>query len=427
METWIGPLFVPGRDRDAGSVWRTAAWASAAWKQLSRDATGISRPLAPPPAAMPRPARRARRSATEITRFIGSGGQSALRDLVVATNALTLERTRHILIHRPQCPSCGAPVLLTVPLVGGPVRLSAAPESCTPPTAVIALRAARGIGATGTSPQSDHRHRARADTGERSGVAERCTVLTPMFADHNFAFLSRRSLFLEGSGGVRRQGEESGTGARECARRIAGALLRRVRRKRTASRAASGAGRAAIHPNDCLGFSDRQYAERATPQGGRPQRQKARRCVAEPFREDVEIEWTPLWSLVRGPATCRRRTAISAIERRSAVRPCRFQRVRRRFRPRGGGPAGLLELVERDAVAIWWYNRLRRPAVDLETSMTPTSPELVRHTASWPANSGRSTSRATRRADVRRDVRRVDAAEEDVIYGFGVHLDPPWR
>jgi Uncharacterized conserved protein len=26
---------------------------------------------------------------------------------------------------------------------------------------------------------------------------------------------------------------------------------------------------------------------------------------------------------------------------------------------------GFLELVERDAYAIWWYNRLQRPAVDL--------------------------------------------------------------
>ncbi|HEU4712521.1 MAG TPA: TOMM precursor leader peptide-binding protein [Pyrinomonadaceae bacterium] len=32
---------------------------------------------------------------------------------------------------------------------------------------------------------------------------------------------------------------------------------------------------------------------------------------------------------------------------------------------------GLLELVERDALAIWWYNRLSRPAVDLESFGEP--------------------------------------------------------
>jgi thiazole/oxazole-forming peptide maturase SagD family component len=34
---------------------------------------------------------------------------------------------------------------------------------------------------------------------------------------------------------------------------------------------------------------------------------------------------------------------------------------------------GFLELVERDAYAIWWYNRLQRPEVDLASSTTPTS------------------------------------------------------
>ena len=32
---------------------------------------------------------------------------------------------------------------------------------------------------------------------------------------------------------------------------------------------------------------------------------------------------------------------------------------------------GFLELVERDAVAIWWYNRLRRPGVDLDSFENP--------------------------------------------------------
>lgn len=38
----------------------------------------------------------------------------------------------------------------------------------------------------------------------------------------------------------------------------------------------------------------------------------------------------------------------------------------------------LLELIERDAVAIWWYNRLRRPAIDLESFGDPTILEIQR-------------------------------------------------
>ena len=32
---------------------------------------------------------------------------------------------------------------------------------------------------------------------------------------------------------------------------------------------------------------------------------------------------------------------------------------------------GFCELAERDAVALWWYNRLRRPAVDLNSLPDP--------------------------------------------------------
>src|SRR5262249_15249705 len=46
-------------------------------------------------------------AATEITRWIGTGGQSILRDRVLTTSTLTLDRARHVLMRRPQCPCCG--------------------------------------------------------------------------------------------------------------------------------------------------------------------------------------------------------------------------------------------------------------------------------------------------------------------------------
>lgn len=86
---------------------------------------------------------------------------------------------------------------------------------------------------------------------------------------------------------------------------------------------------------------------------------------------------------------------------------------------------GFLELVERDAVAIWWYNRLRRPAVDLASAPDPYAQDLLSHYA--------SLRRELWALDVTSDIglptiaalsRRVDKAEEDIIYGFGTHLDP---
>jgi oxazoline/thiazoline synthase len=97
-------------------------------------------------------------------------------------------------------------------------------------------------------------------------------------------------------------------------------------------------GPRALHPDVLQGFSAMQHAA----PGSDP------RTPPPPFDDDAEI-W---WMLARAdPAG-------------------HF------FRPTGNGCAagatleaaclaGLLELIERDAAAIWWYNRLVRPGVDL--------------------------------------------------------------
>jgi ribosomal protein S12 methylthiotransferase accessory factor len=86
---------------------------------------------------------------------------------------------------------------------------------------------------------------------------------------------------------------------------------------------------------------------------------------------------------------------------------------------------GLLELIERDAVALWWYNRLRRPAADLSSFDDPWIPKLIRHYG--------ELQRELWALDITSDIgvpafaavsRRVDQQEEDIIYGFGAHLDP---
>src|SRR6476661_5268354 len=70
-------------------------------------------------------------------------------------------------------------------------------------------------------------------------------------------------------------------------------------------------------------------------------------------------------------------------------------------------------------------SRPRRPAVDLESADDPYVSRLVRHYG--------ELARDLWALDVTSDLgvptfaaisRRVDAPEEDVIYGFGSHLDP---
>ena len=86
---------------------------------------------------------------------------------------------------------------------------------------------------------------------------------------------------------------------------------------------------------------------------------------------------------------------------------------------------GLLELIERDAVALWWYSRARRPGVDLCTSTDPYVARLQAHY--------RGLQRSLWVLDIRSDLgvpsfaalsARTDQPQQDILYGFGSHLDP---
>ena len=130
-------------------------------------------------------------------------------------------------------------------------------------------------------------------------------------------------------------------------------------------------GASAIHPHELLIFSHRQYETR-------PKNQE--RAVASPpsiplpYDPRQKISWTPAWSISH------QRQRFVPLSYCFAEAP---QSSGADYCPYNGNGAaagncveeavlqGLLELIERDAVAIWWYNRLRLPAVDLTGFDTP--------------------------------------------------------
>jgi ribosomal protein S12 methylthiotransferase accessory factor len=86
---------------------------------------------------------------------------------------------------------------------------------------------------------------------------------------------------------------------------------------------------------------------------------------------------------------------------------------------------GLLELIERDAVALWWYNRTAQPGVDLDTFGDPWLEEL----RDVYAGLGREVWALDLTSDFGIPVmaalsRRVDRDHEEILFGFGAHLDP---
>lgn len=136
-------------------------------------------------------------------------------------------------------------------------------------------------------------------------------------------------------------------------------------------------GGAALTPELLQGFSDRQYSQRVRLNAAAHSRGQ---WVPERLLGNTAIDWTPAWSLASqkkhlvpfsycfaeappetGTAYCR------ASGNGVAAGTCLEEAVLQ----------GLLELVERDAIAVWWYNRICRPAVDLSKVRDPYVDSLV--------------------------------------------------
>src|SRR6201999_2399580 len=114
----------------------------------------------------------------------------------------------------------------------------------------------------------------------------------------------------------------------------------------------------AIAPNDVLLFSDAQRQPDPS--------EDAEQAVPAPFDPSAEIEWSPVWSLRDGRFKYLPTSLLYFFYSGPAA-----------FRADSNGCAagntleealvqGFLELVERHAWAIWWYNQSQRNQVDLD-------------------------------------------------------------
>ena len=185
---------------------------------------------------------------------------------------------------------------------------------------------------------------------------------------------------------------------------------------------------AAPHPCDYLNYSERQY-------DGREAWNKSNdgfNWIGERFDENRAIECTPAWSL-----THRKLRWLPA-------RYCYFsyrdpatadQEGENRFcRADSNGCAsggtleeailqGFLELVERDACALWWYNRTPRPAFDLGEFDDPFVRRLLAHC--------KARGRALQVLDLTNDLGVPVALAlshnladgKSIMLGLGAHLD----
>jgi ribosomal protein S12 methylthiotransferase accessory factor len=417
IEAWLGPIFIPGRT----GCWACLEHRIAGHRLLER--TLCARRQQPGPLGITRAALPSQvqallgLAATEAAKWVVRETSAELEGKVVTIHAATLEKREHVLTRRPQCPSCGDPGLVAKNQ-RRPVELAPAAASFT---ADGGHRVALPEDTLARLDQ--HRSPITGIVGRLARLADGLAV--SYVANHNFAFIDDELSFLRkhqraysgGKGKTEAQAQMSAVG--EAVERYSGVFQGDEARVRARM---ADLGEAAIHPNAIMLYSERQLAERdRNNHNGSPFN-----WVPAPFDARREIEWSPLWPLLGGPA----RYAPTAL--------CYFGYGRNAApftRGDSNGCAagatleeavyqGLMELCERDSVALWWYNRVRRPEVDLASFGEPYLAELEAYY--------RGVHRRLWVLDLTSDLgipafvalsRRTDRRPEDILLGFGAHLD----
>jgi ribosomal protein S12 methylthiotransferase accessory factor len=297
-------------------------------------------------------------AAVEIAKAIASGFRTELRNHIVSLDLMGSAIAKHYVPRRPQCPSCGAKKLRDPRRKPAPIELAAGTKL------VMTSGGYRSVSSRATVA------RFKKQVSPLTGVVtrlERIEADLPMntnfYAAHNFSAPAQNVDQLRagltggsfGKGSTAEQGEASAL--MEAIERYSGIFQGdEIRVTRRFTDFAPGE---AILPNDVLLYSQMQ------PESQSPEPPDGSQMVPAHFDPSAKLEWSPVWSL----------------------RDQRFQ-----YLPTGllyffySGPLayhadsngcaagntieeaivqGFLELVERDAYAIWWYNRSQRAEVDL--------------------------------------------------------------
>ena len=418
---WLGPLFYPRK---------TGCWECLAQRlRCNRPIEGYLKrrtkdaaPLTPPLAKIPGVLQTALgMTAIEVLKWIVQNRENKrLEGVLITHDTLTLETKSHILTKRPQCPICG---------------LSKSQNSAKPLPLILGSRKKTFTADGGhrcSSPEatlSKYQHHISPITGvirELQKLPDRLDGFHNYVAKHHFIsmFDDLRGLAQNiggrsgGKGRTDIQARVSGFG--EAIERYSGVFQGDEIRIKSSYQEL---GDRAIHPNACMNFSQSQYSDR---QNWNASCQSLFQRVPEPFDETKAIEWTAVWSLTQQEFKYLP-TAYCYFGYPKPEKPdC--------WADTNGCAAGntleeailqgFMELVERDSVALWWYNRIQRPEVDLDSFDEPYFRSLQ--------ESYQSIHRDLWVLDLTSDLniptfvavsRCGDRDSEDILLGFGSHFD----
>ena len=363
--------------------------------------------------------------AGELVKWLVLDEAAPIHDRVIAMNIGTFTSSQHGVVRRPQCLACGDEALHRADRPPVPLRLQASPKTNS-----------NSGGARSVAPEvtlAKYRHLVSPISGVVTWLSrttdESDSWLHVYWAGSNLGARSRslgslrRSLRSKsaGKGSTRAQSEASALC--EAVERYSGGCFGDEIRSRNRFVELAKGGEA-IHPNYVQLFSDSQLgnAERINASG------HPYNFVPPRLDPEAEINWTPVWSL-----TQRRHRYLPTSMLYSMLAE---ERGPSDLVADSNGCAagntleeailqGFYELVERDAFAIWWYNRLRLPAVDLRSF----NDDYLASAPNYYARYGRDLWVLDITSDI--DIptfvavsRRLGAQTEDIIYGAGSHANP---
>lgn len=423
---WIGPLFRPG----TGPCWeclaariRTARDVEIYLAERAEQHDLAAHTGPPAPQSVTSHALAAAHAAVYLA-SLTSADAGRFPSELITIDQVDGSIDKHFVVHRPQCPACGDAVLSDTSRSPAPIALHPSPK---------ATRADGGHRiANPDDTVARYLHHVSPISGavtslEAAADLDAGPLINVVHAGQNLALprsdlrALKHSLRSSSGGKGASPIQAKASGLCEALERFSGNFSGGEPRR--AGRLADF-GDQAVHPNAITLFSERQFRERDSWVA----RGSIFNTVPLPFEESAEMEWSPVWSMTEqrhkflltqmlyfGYPTTRDRFFTWADSNGCAAGNTFEEAI----------VQGFCELIERDAVATWWYPRVSRPGVDLDSFGDPYVDQLRERYAAmnreiWALDLTSDTGIPV----VASLSRRTDKDCEEIIFAFGAHFDP---
>jgi oxazoline/thiazoline synthase len=416
-QLWTGPIFIPARPgcweclayrlrmhrKGETLLWLRKNAFQPVWKASTRATLNAALNLA----------------GARIAKWIANGELYELEGRIITEDFLSGESQNHLLVWRPQCPACGDPVE-QIPETAPPVVLQSTTKiftvdgghRVTIPEATLEKYQHHISPITGIVRKLDPYGVSKAGALHVYGGSLNCAL------PHDGLNSLVDVMTSSGKGASDIQAKTSALC--ESLERFSGIFRGDEPRRKARFK---DLGDTAIHPDECNQFSEQQYKNRDLWN----KTNSLKLSVPMPFDEEREIEWSPVWSLTHN------------LSRFIPTAFCYYHypsdpNEAFTFAHSNGNAAGntleeailqgFLELIERDSIAIWWFNGVQRPSVDWRTFDLPYLEEVRRFHSGY--------KRELWVLDITSDLqvpafvalsKRTEGPEERIIVGFGSHLD----